>query len=257
MSSAPCPSSAIRWSTVLMSRCRQGRLVASNICCTLVSTEWLGSSLLDQPSSTSVVTTTAQMWPGSDTLYWRTSSRMWPSVSAPFLNAVSDQSAPSSSRLSSLNVASMADLNASGSGHCCPGPENRSVHSPHARPSMAANDWNSPIMLRWSSPLSSVAMPTSSSTICGCSHRRCSTSMRARVDAGMAGLASLSSSSTEYSAPTSPPEGGASRTRMLPGCRSEWMRLSMSIICSMVPAPMSDSFSRSPCGPPPARSPLM
>lgn len=60
-------SSSITLSTSCVMRAPHGTFSGSNMACTWLSTLWSGSSLLDQPSSTSVVTTTAQMWPGRDT----------------------------------------------------------------------------------------------------------------------------------------------------------------------------------------------
>jgi hypothetical protein len=50
---------------------------------TWVRTLWLGSSWLLHPSRMSVVTTTAQMWPGSDTPCSRTLSSTLARASAP------------------------------------------------------------------------------------------------------------------------------------------------------------------------------
>mmetsp|Transcript_10292 Transcript_10292/g.22077 ORF Transcript_10292/g.22077 Transcript_10292/m.22077 type:complete len:226 (+) Transcript_10292:860-1537(+) len=221
-------------------RSRQGTLLPSNILLTCRSTLWSGSSLFDQPSSTRVVTTTAQMWPGRLTWYSRTSSSTLASASALLRKQDESQLRPSvSMRLISSNVCCMAVLKASGSGHACSAPEKRSVQSPHARPSSWLKDLNSPTMLSLSSSLSSVAMPTSSSTSCGCSQRCCRLSIRARMELPILALF-LTASRPWYTSPTSP-AGGLSRTRMLPGCRSEWIRLSTSIICSMVPEPSTDS----------------
>mmetsp|Transcript_4725 Transcript_4725/g.13609 ORF Transcript_4725/g.13609 Transcript_4725/m.13609 type:complete len:259 (+) Transcript_4725:1187-1963(+) len=206
---------------------------------TSLSVECAGSSWCDHPSSTSVVTTVAQMCPGIVTLCTRTFSSTLARASAPlsvfpFLNR--------SLSFNSSNDALTSRRNASGSAHVCCSPANARVHAAISSPSSLENESKSPTMFTWSSFDSVVHIPASRSTTLG-------------VITALTCSSDMIPKSTNHDVPNR----GLKSTRMFPGCKSECTRLSTINMCSMARAPIlaSSVLCPSPRSPRPSTYRLM
>mmetsp|Transcript_38086 Transcript_38086/g.84841 ORF Transcript_38086/g.84841 Transcript_38086/m.84841 type:complete len:252 (-) Transcript_38086:1314-2069(-) len=177
----------------------------------IVSRMWRsGFSLLDQPSSTSVVTTTVDTVLFSVTLCWRSVSIMSLSTMEVWVRMVWGSSRSNMSRRSSMK--------ASGSLHVCCSDSLR-MECAICSPSCLVSALKKSTMFFWSSGLSSAIMPASSSTSFG---------WKSNTLVSMRQIPRHELVST-------------SLTRMLPGCRSAWQKLSFRSICRYRLRPMSAS----------------
>mmetsp|Transcript_9198 Transcript_9198/g.27993 ORF Transcript_9198/g.27993 Transcript_9198/m.27993 type:complete len:578 (-) Transcript_9198:592-2325(-) len=172
-----------------------------------------GSSLLLQPSNTRAVTTIVETVLLSVTECCRRASIISMKTSVVFLRMYSGSK--------SSNMRAMSATNKSGFLHVWRSDSAR-MEWPSLSPSWRVSARKKSTMLRWSAGFSSAVMPASSSTMCGlASQPACCSSGRS-------------------SAPRPPLLPGVrSRTRMLPGCRSAWQKLSVSSICRYRLRPVS------------------